>query len=129
MARHLPVAPHWKGVNVFAARQLERLVLHVLRLEHRVSHHLPPVPYPLHQRRSITWVKLIQSQWLLVASSDDLTSVISLWPVTSVLLPRTSAPVPLAEAFLPAPVVTGAVDVVGSSVVLALELAGRLETR
>lgn len=128
VAQRLPIARHWKEIDTLTTKQLERIVLHVLRLEYRVSHYYSPIPHPFHQRRSVTWVKLIQSQWLVVASSDDLISVISLWSVTSLLSSRSSPPTPLTEAFLPAPVITGAIDVDGSCVAIALELSGRLGT-
>ena len=124
--RGLPVAYHWKSVEVLTSKQVEHLVLHTWRLEQRLSHGLGPVvDHPFHQPRSVTWVQLIRSQWLLVASSDDVVSVITLWSVSSLL--RSSLSSPLAEAFLPAPVSTGIVDTTGPSIILALELCGRLE--
>lgn len=86
-----------------------------------------PLIVPLHQKRSVTWVRLIRSHWLLVASSDDISSVIALWSVSELLSHSnsTTPPAPLAEAFLPAPVVNGAVDIQGTSIRFALELHGR----
>ncbi|KAK7676667.1 hypothetical protein QCA50_016922 [Cerrena zonata] len=120
----LPFAPYWKDIDALNAKQLKGLIMHTLRLDHRLSLSYPPIERPFYQRRSVTWVRLVQSQWLLVASSDDITSVITLWSVVSLLTSRSSAP--LAEASLSAPVVTGAVDVNGSHVTLAVELSGRI---
>lgn len=119
----LPFAPYWKDIDELTARKLERLVSHVLRLNRRLCLHSPPIARSFNQRRSVTWVRLVQSQWLLVASSDDVTSAITLWSITSLLTSKSLAP--LTEAYLSAPVITGAVDVAGSSVTLALELCGR----
>ncbi|KAK7679974.1 hypothetical protein QCA50_016920 [Cerrena zonata] len=123
VAQHLPFAGYWKNIDDLTASQLERLVLHVLRLNHRLRMHSPPIARSLYQRRSVTWVRLVQSQWLLVASSDDVTSIIALWSVSSLFTSKSGAP--LAEASLSAPVVTGVVEVIGSSVTLAVELCGR----
>ncbi|KAK7683176.1 hypothetical protein QCA50_013849 [Cerrena zonata] len=123
-AQHLSFAPYWKDISTLTATQTEKLVSHILQLDLRLSQHRPPIRRPFYQRRSITWVRTIHSQWLLVASSDDITSVITLWLIDSLLASKSSAP--LAEASLPAPVVTGAVDVCGSCVTLALELRGRI---
>ncbi|KAK7679987.1 hypothetical protein QCA50_016933 [Cerrena zonata] len=118
-AQHLPFAPYWKKIDALSGKQLKDLILHTLRLGLSSRTSIAPAA-------SVTWVRLVQSQWLLVASSDDITSVITLWSVTSLLTSNTRSPAPLAEAFLPAPVATGKVDVVGSCVVLALELCGRI---
>ena len=119
----LPFAPYWKSVQRLTAKQLESLVSHTLRLDSRISQHSEPTVRALPQRRSVTWLRLVQSQWLVVASSDDVTSVITLWSVTSLLSSRSSAP--LAEAFLPAPAINGAIDIQGPTLLLALELRGR----
>ena len=104
-------------------RALELLVLHVLRLEHACSTRRDPRMIQFHQVRSVTWLRLIHSHWLLVASSDDITSAITLWSVPDLL--RTSNTTPLAEAFLSAPVINGAVDVNDTILTFALELRGR----
>lgn len=86
-----------------------------------------PLIVPFYQKRSVTWVHLIHSQWLLVASSDDISSIIALWSVSDLLThsKSTVTPTPLAEAFLPAPVFNGTVDIRGTTVRFALELRGR----
>ena len=104
-------------------RALELSVLHVLRLEHACSTRRDPRMIQFHQVRSVTWLRLIHSHWLLVASSDDITSAITLWSVPDLL--RSSNTAPLAEAFLSAPVINGAVDVNDTILTFALELRGR----
>lgn len=123
--RNLPFAPYWKSLDDLGASELETLVLHAMRLESKVT--VLPKVVQFNQKRSVTWIQMLQSQWLLVASSDDVCSVISLWSVTSLL--TSQSPAPFAEAFLCGPVMTGAVDVGGSSVTIALELRGRSELR
>ncbi|KAK7677821.1 hypothetical protein QCA50_019133 [Cerrena zonata] len=86
-----------------------------------------PVVVPLTQKRSITWVQLVRSEWLLVASSDAGTSVITLWSIPH-LLSACDTPVPLAEAFLSAPVKTGCIDAQANTVIFALELLGRIDS-
>ena len=76
----------------------------------------------LHGKRSVTWVRLVQGKWLLVASSERTASVITLWNVVSLLSPSSSPPVPTSEAFLEAPVYSGLVDVQDGVVTIALEL-------
>lgn len=124
MGNHLPFAPYWKDIHFLQASQLETLVLHAIRLNHNIHNQPAPRALPMHRTRSVTWVRLIQSQWLVVASSDDVSSSIALWSITSLLCARTYV-APLAEAFLPAPVSNGSVDTQGSSVTMALELRGR----
>ena len=114
-------APYWKHIDDLLSIELETLVLHILRLRSRTMTCHNPLVVPLDQIRSVTWVRLIQSQWLLVASSDDVSSAITLWSVPDLL---SSNLTPLAEAFLPAPVVHGSVDMEGSYLIFALELRG-----
>lgn len=125
--RNMYFAPYWKHIDHMDGSALEVLVLHSLKLSCKISTRSAPLIIPVYQKRSVTWIRLIQSQWLLVASSDDLLSVITLWSVADLLTPsndtRTSPP--LAEAYLSAPVIDGAVDLQGSAVIFALELRGR----
>ena len=122
LRRNTYYAPYWKHIDDLLSTQLETLVLHASRLRNRIITRRTPLVVPFNQIRSVTWVRLIQSQWLLVASSDDVSSAITLWSVPDLL---SSNLTPLAEAFLPAPVVNGAVDRQGSYLLFALELRGR----
>ncbi|KAK7684376.1 hypothetical protein QCA50_012323 [Cerrena zonata] len=104
---NLPVALYWKNIDVLHASQLEGLVLHALRLNHNIKQQHSPLSIPL-----------------VATSSDDVSSSICVWSIASLLYSRTCV-APLDEAFLPAPVRNGAVDVDGPLVTLALELVGR----
>ncbi|KAK7676987.1 hypothetical protein QCA50_020016 [Cerrena zonata] len=123
----IPFAPYWDHLNHLDALHLETLVVHALRLERRLCMSETPVVVPLTQKRSITWVQLVRSEWLLVASSDAGTSVITLWSIPH-LLSACDTPVPLAEAFLSAPVKTGCIDAQANTVIFALELRGRIDS-
>ncbi|EKM61863.1 uncharacterized protein PHACADRAFT_248756 [Phanerochaete carnosa HHB-10118-sp] len=68
--------------------EMEVLVLHALRLVNslyrpRSSGENTPkaISIPLHQPRSVTWVKLIQGRLLIVASSDAHQSTLALWSI------------------------------------------------
>ena len=122
VGRNLPYARYWKNIDNLDADQLERVVLHVLRLGSRMDNALSPTVIKLHQTRSVTWVQLVYSEWVLVASSDDISSSLRLWSINSLLSGQSVEP--LAEAFLSAPVSNGAVEITGSSVLVALELRG-----
>lgn len=63
----------------------------------------------------------MQGRWLLVASSDQTSSVLSLWYVPT-LFAEPPAKHPVYEAFLEGPVNNGFVEVQESGVVVALEL-------
>ena len=79
----------------------------------------------LRQTRSVTWIRLVQGRWLLAASSDSTTSVLSVWSVSMVLqtgLSSNQPPRPQAEVYLEGPVSDGCVDVQGGQVVIALEI-------
>lgn len=65
---------------------------------------------PLHQARSVTWVKLVQAKWLIVASSNASTSVLSIWSLAS-LLKLGSSREPLSHTYLSGPVREGILDV------------------
>ena len=123
MDRNLPYAPYWKEIDSLNPDQLERVVLHILRLGSRMDNALSPTIVKLHRARSVTWVRLVHSEWCLVASSDDISSSLCLWSVDFLLSgPSVS---PHAEAFLSAPVSNGAAEIKGSSILIALELRGR----
>ncbi|KAK7679949.1 hypothetical protein QCA50_016895 [Cerrena zonata] len=124
--KSLYFAPYWKHIDDLDDSLLEGLILHALRLEYRISTNHAPHVVPFYQKRSVSWIRLIRSHWLLVASSDDVTSVITLWSVLA-LLSSTGTPTPLTEAFLSAPVINGAIDIRESEVIFALELRGRID--
>ncbi|KAK7676684.1 hypothetical protein QCA50_020366 [Cerrena zonata] len=91
-------------------KQLKQLVLHAVRLKRPSA---CPKSIEFNQKRPVTWTRLIRSKWLLVASSDDVSSVITLWSVASPSLLTRQSPTPLAEAFIPDPVMTEVVYING----------------
>ncbi|EKM55413.1 uncharacterized protein PHACADRAFT_256027 [Phanerochaete carnosa HHB-10118-sp] len=77
------------------------------------------------QTRSVTWAKLVQGKWVLVACSDQTTSAICLWSLQSFY--RSEGPPDIvAQAFLKGPVVYGLVEVQNDQVIIALELRAAL---
>nr|GAT43029.1 predicted protein [Mycena chlorophos] len=73
----------------------------------------------LYLPQSITWLRLVHSRWLFVASSDDKASKLSCWDLFEVFAGNT---LPVAEGFLPGRVKTGKLEVQGHEVVIALGL-------
>ena len=69
----------------------------------------------------MTWLRIIKGQWLIVAASDQSTSVLSLWRLAS-LTADVEACKPTAEAFLDAPVASGLVDVRDGNATIVIEL-------
>ena len=121
--RDLPTAPYWKHPSDLDATQLETIVLHTTRLENRLELNASPKAFQSNQKRPVTWIQIVQAQWLLTASSDDQSSALTLWSIPVIL--TSPQPTPIAEVFLSGPVITGVVEVCGSSVTIALELRGR----
>lgn len=77
----------------------------------------------LHQPRSVTWVQIVGERFLVVASSDQSSSAIALWSLSSLLdAPVKHRPAPVAEAFLDGPVATGLAEIQEGVPVFALEL-------
>jgi hypothetical protein len=75
----------------------------------------------LHQARAVTWVRLIGAKWLIVATSDSSSSILSLYSVTSLLGSRSQDLV--AQAFLKGAVRNGLVQLQkDGEVIIALEL-------
>ncbi|KAJ7613759.1 hypothetical protein DFH06DRAFT_1369377 [Mycena polygramma] len=100
---------------------LEALVRRVAHLERKWSRKdLCPVDvWRMNLCQSITWLRLINGSWLLVASSDNHVSKISCWDLSLVFQGYTE---PIAEAYLPGQVKTAQVQVQDTGVVLALGL-------
>ncbi|CAL1698374.1 unnamed protein product [Somion occarium] len=127
---NLPTPTYLNEIDSLSATQLQAFVLHALRLCARTIEnpdHFSPTIVPFYRTSSITWVRLILSTWLLVASSDRATSSIALWSVNDLLLCQQS-PKPVTEAYLEAPVSNGVIDIIDGHVFIALELRGRVPT-
>jgi hypothetical protein len=112
--------PYLKGYDLDSVA-LEALVRRVARLTRQwETQDLSPVKnWCLHLPQLITWLRLVNGTWLFVASSDHRSSKISCWDLS--LLFQGNAE-PLAEAYLPAQVKTGKLEVQDSGIVLALGL-------
>lgn len=106
ISARLPLPSYCRPVQDLTGTQLEALVAHAFRLEWDISQ-LPErrslYIAPLHQKRSVTWVKLVRAQWLVVAASNASVSILSIWSVAS-LLDSHGDKVPLSEIHLSGPV-------------------------
>lgn len=125
-SRSVPTPHYSQPLSSLSGGECEALALHTMRLQDQLcSPKDNAVKFAtLHGKRSVTWVRLVQGKWLLVASSERTASVITLWDVASLLSPSSSSspPVPTSEASLEAPVYSGLVDVQDGAVTIALEL-------
>ncbi|CAL1698387.1 unnamed protein product [Somion occarium] len=125
---NLPTPTYLNEIDSLSPTQLQAFVLHSLRLYYRTVLQpdcCSPTIVPFHRSRSVTWVRLIYSTWLLVASSDCTISSIALWSVYDLLLSKQSSK-PVTEAYLEAPVSNGVIDIIDGHVFIALELRGRV---
>ena len=113
--------PYLKDYHQLDSSTIEALVRRVSRLAHKwETHQLAPVrSWKIHLPLAITWLRLVAGRWLFVASSDNSSSKISCWDLSSVFRGSTE---PLAEAYLPGQVKTGKLEVQQSGIVLALGL-------
>ena len=110
-----------KPMNELSARQTEVLARHLLRIQRFDMH--PVTIHHVHQPRSITWVALVNGTWLLAASSDATTSVLSLWSVKTVLASSAEKPAQTAaEVYLHGSVNSGKVFAQGEDVSIALDI-------
>lgn len=76
--------------------------------------------------RGVTWVHVVQGQWLLTATSDSSVSEVSLWVVgPSLDGAKGFDHVLTATAYLAGPVAQGFVDVQDGGVVIALEVQSK----
>lgn len=103
------------------ARQSETLTRLLPHLRHREASLAEPRIVRIDQTRSVTWLRLIRGSWLLVATSDKDASSLSLWKLSDILHGGSGVS-PVSEAFLPAPVRDGAVDVTEETVTIAVSL-------
>ncbi|EKM48114.1 uncharacterized protein PHACADRAFT_203235, partial [Phanerochaete carnosa HHB-10118-sp] len=106
ISARLPFPSCCRPVRDLTGPQLEALLSHALCLERDILQ--PPERrslhiVPLHQKRSVTWVKLVRAQWLVVAASDASVSVLSIWSLASLLDSRGSQGL-LSEIHLSGPV-------------------------
>lgn len=112
------------SLDLLDGEQTRSVVLHALRLHYNLScsperRDIQKVFF--HQPQPITWARIVCGSWLLVAMSDNDSSVLSLYSTESLLGAR--AQDLLAQVFLEGPVLNGLVEVSsGPGIVIALEL-------
>ncbi|KAJ7039678.1 hypothetical protein C8F04DRAFT_1254950 [Mycena alexandri] len=113
--------PYLKGHEALDVIALEALARRLSRLADKwEAGNLSPVKnWRLRLAQSITWLRLVNGNWLFVASSDTSVSKISCWDLSLVFQGSIE---PVAEAYLPGQVKTAKLEVQSSGVVLALGL-------
>ena len=117
------VPPYCKPIDTLSSYATEVLTCHLLRVQQATtSDTISGKSHRLHQPRSITWVRLLQGAWLLVAASDVSTSSLSLWSVHEILSSSQDSAAPSAEVYLDGPVQDGEVHILGNQVSVALDV-------
>ncbi|CAL1699394.1 unnamed protein product [Somion occarium] len=114
VAHALPMPSYCLPLGMLSANQVECLVRHLYQVNRNMWRPSEPCHRAINlpSNRPITWVRLVLGQWVLIASSDISSSVISLWHLPSLLQPgRESTVSPVAQAFLDGPVEQGLVEV------------------
>lgn len=112
---HRPIPSYRKSTLELGTRQLEALTHRALRLDTPCSQ---PTISRLSTRQAVTWVRLVQGQWLLVAfSSPQSHYTLALYSLTQTDEGR---PAQLAVTQLPGPVSSGEFQVQEDRVVIAL---------
>lgn len=101
--------------------EMEALTRRATRLQHLWSGPFTELP-PRHiirldLPRRITWLRIVHSKWLLVASYDDEFSTLTCWDISLVV--RDSR-LPMGEWYLPGPVKSGQIETQENGVVIAL---------
>lgn len=105
----------------------EALVKHAVRLKSALTKPSWEAPLlPFHQIRSVTWVKLVQGTWLLVAKSDRSASSLQLFSLSSLGPDSTQPPTLVSEVFLAGPVANGLTEVQDGVLIVALELRTKM---
>ena len=129
------IPPYCKAVEDLTSGQAEVLAVHASRLLHRLDTRNSPnlgssstvTTVSLDRPRSVTWVHIVLGTWLLVASSDEGTSALEVWPLSDVLRSARSEsidrePSQPAAFYLDGPVRDGRVHVRDGRAVVALEI-------
>ena len=120
----VPTSTCLDSLDLLNDYQTKLVVQHALRLHHNMScsperRDIQKVFF--HQSQPITWTRIVCGSWLLVATSDDESSVLSLYSTESLLGAR--AQDLLAQAFLEGPVLNGLIEISSENgIVIALEL-------
>ncbi|KAJ7161180.1 hypothetical protein C8R46DRAFT_360612 [Mycena filopes] len=116
----LPV--YLKHPDSLSAADIEALVIRVSLLARNWKNEdLRPVNvWQMDVRRRITWLRIVNGNWLFVASSDHEVSKLSCWDLSLVFQGYAE---PIAEAYLAGQVETAQLEIQELGVVLALSLA------
>lgn len=95
-SQYPPTSPYCRRFDALSGTECQALATHATRLHktprNTKSRMLKPIP--LHEMKSVTWMRFIQGRWPLVASSDRTT-------------PTPNGNLPPPEGFLTAPVGVG----------------------
>lgn len=123
--QHLPIPDNMQSLDLMDEAQTRAIVTHALRLQRSMSqssdHRQSIYQASIGLSRSVTWIRVISSEWLLVATSNSSCSTLSLYSVASLL--RKLSDVPIAEVYLDGPVRDGLVDLHNDKgIVIAAEL-------
>ena len=123
------VPTYCKPLDTLSSHEAETLALHLCRIQRgaeNIKHRA--ITCALHQRRSVTWVRLIRGMWLLAASFDASSSVLSLWSIHTLLSVRDTQSInPEAETYLSGPVNGGEIHVESNQLVIALDIRSQYE--
>lgn len=109
-----PLPCYRKPTEELGASQLELLTRRALRA---TASSQSPVVTRLDQGRSVTWLRLIHGQYLLVAAARPNESTIALYALADIQKGNAQ---PVARGTLPGPVSSGEMSVQDDQVVLAL---------
>ena len=124
LTKMLPRPTCLKSLDDLDDLQTKSAVMHTLRLNHNMtcrSERRVVQRVAFYQPQPITWTRIVQGSWLLVALSDAESSVLSLYSIESLV--GTRARDLLAQVFLEGPVLNGLVEVSDEyGIVIALEL-------
>lgn len=114
--RSIPLPHYRRAASELSSSQLETLTRHAL---HSASPSRSPVVTRFDQGRSVTWLRLVHGQYVLVAHNKSGESTIALYSVLEIQN-GSGKPVPIATARLPGVVSSGELDVQEDQVVLSL---------
>lgn len=124
LALGLPTPHYRRPLEELSSFECETLALHALNTDRQLSTWTDTTPCPLtimHGPKSVTWVQFIHDHWLLIASSDQSSSLLSLWDIFPFHRAH-SHPRLVAEVALCGPVKAGYVDCQDDDTVIALEV-------
>ncbi|KAF7976563.1 hypothetical protein HWV62_6229 [Athelia sp. TMB] len=112
---------HLHNLGALTAGQVEALVSRMTRFDEDFDEGTlrPRKIVRFDLPRCVTWTCIVLSQWMLVASSDNHSSVMSCWDISKALQGDTK---PVSTWYLPGPVHTGKTHAQSSGVIVALGL-------